>query len=108
MNSLPQLFSWTVINQEGDPPLLGALGVSDDRERAVESLTEALRDASTGAYGVLHRVTVSLTEVGYWYGRPIIKVEVDQETGDVSVTENEPRGGWGWMHGILRGGGHDR
>jgi hypothetical protein len=90
----------------GDPPQLGALGVSDDRERAVERLTEALRHASTGAYGVLHKVTVSLTDVGYWYEAPIIKAEVDQATGDIVVTETGSHGGWGRMHGLLRGGEH--
>jgi hypothetical protein len=100
----PQLYSWTVIDQVGDPPQLGALGVSDDRQRAVSRLSEALQDAPAGARGVLHQVTVSLAEVGYWYGAPIVTAELDRETGAVVLNEVEAVGGWGQLSGVLDGG----
>jgi hypothetical protein len=98
----PQLFSWTVIIESGDPPRLGALGVSDDRQRAVARLTEALHDAPTGSHGVVHHVTVSLAEVGYWYSDPILTAELDPSTGNVVLNETQPRGGWGPMNALFR------
>ncbi|MDB4873167.1 MAG: hypothetical protein JWL97_4171 [Gemmatimonadales bacterium] len=101
MTSFPQLFSWTVI-QRGDPPHLGALGICDDQQRALTRLSEALQSAPAGAQGIVHKVVVSLAEVGYWYGPPIITAEVDAVTGDVVLTEAESPGGWDHLNGILR------
>lgn len=99
---MPQLYSWTVIDRVGDPPHLGALGISDDRERAVTRLAEALKQATPGAHGLVHKVAVSIAEVGYWYGPPMIRLDVDKATGDVIVKELVPRSaGWGLMNGIM-------
>jgi hypothetical protein len=100
-SAYPQLYSWTVIDRVGDPPQLGALGACEDRDRAVSWLSEALRDAPPSAYGVIHKVAVSLAEVGYWYGPPIITAKVDGQTGDVVLSETEASGGWGHPNGIL-------
>jgi hypothetical protein len=40
-----RIFSWSVITEAGDPPKLGALGVSDNKPRAIAELTAALRSA---------------------------------------------------------------
>jgi hypothetical protein len=79
----PRLFSWTVVVQAGDPPALGALGVSDDRDRALSDLSGALKEAPAGSHGLLHEVTVSLARVGYWYDLEALRAEVDQDSGEV-------------------------
>jgi hypothetical protein len=99
----PQLYSWTVIDQVGDPPLLGALGVCDDRQRALSRLSEALREAPAGARGVVHKVTVSLAEVGYWYDEVIALAEFDAATGAVVHRDVGPQGGWGRLNTLLSG-----
>lgn len=88
----PQLYSWTVIDRAGDPPQLGALGVSDNPQRALARLSDALRDSPASEYGVVHKVTVSQAEVGYWYGEVIVRAELDEATGAVVHRDVEPPG----------------
>jgi hypothetical protein len=83
-----------VVIQAGDPPHLGALGVSDDRQRALTALSEALRDAPTGSHGLLHEVTLSLARVGYWYDLKAVHAEVDQDSGEVILEELALACGW--------------
>lgn len=62
-----QMFSWTVVHRVEDPPLLGAAGVCDDGQRAMDLLAEALEAAPAGTRGIVHQVFVSQTMVGYRY-----------------------------------------
>lgn len=77
------LFSWTVVERDGAPPSLGAVGVSSDRSRATVGLVDALWDAPADSYGLLHKVTVRLDARGYWYDRLLARAHVSSEVGAV-------------------------
>jgi hypothetical protein len=90
----PTLFSWSVVIGRGDPPPLGAVGVTDDRARALTRLGAALRDAPPGARGLVHRVLPSMARVGYLYDGLIARGTFDP-AGDAVVWEELPDvGSW--------------
>jgi hypothetical protein len=104
--SAPPLFSWSVITRSGNSgksPLLGAVGVTDDQERALERLCEALRDAPAESRGLMHKVTVSMAKPGhYYYDGLLVRVTVDACTGAVVSEEFPPRGAWGNLDALLK------
>lgn len=89
------LFSWTVVQQDGTPAGLGAVGISDSRQRAAAALEEALRDSPQDAYGLLHKVKPSPDGCGYWYDRLLCRAYVDAASGTLVVDEPDVHGG-GW------------
>jgi hypothetical protein len=93
----PRLYSWTIVERYGDAPHLGALGVSDNRRKALSAMTDALQVAPTGSFGIVHQVTVSLAGVGYWYDSEVVRAQVDPVTGAVQLGEFPAAGGWGHL-----------
>jgi hypothetical protein len=94
------LFSWSLILRDDH---LGAVGVSDDQDRALESLCEALRNAPVeGARGLLHKVTVNLAKPVYYYHRLLVRAAVDACTGVVTVEDFPPRWAWGDIDALLK------
>jgi hypothetical protein len=87
----PRLYSWTVLPAGGDGP--GAVGVTDDMQRALEHAGEALRAAPAGARGLVHRVARSFARVGYHYDRLIARGSFDPDSGLVAWEEQPPRRG---------------
>ncbi|WP_157996122.1 hypothetical protein [Thermomonospora amylolytica] len=82
-----ELFSWTVVERDGDPPVLGAVGVCDDRRRALRRMVEALADAPGGACGLVHKVSLHPVERGYSYDGLVARAWQDACTGEVMVCE---------------------
>ncbi|MBA9005926.1 hypothetical protein [Thermomonospora cellulosilytica] len=82
------MFSWTVV-EPGETPRLGAVGVCDDRDRAVRRLVEAMQDSPAGAVGVLHRVHLGMGGA-YYYDRLLAGMRRD---GDVLRVEEWGAGG---------------
>jgi hypothetical protein len=93
----PRLFSWTVVVEDGEPPNLGAVGVSDNRGSALTDLSDALKAAPAGSHGLLHEVTVSLTRVGYWYGPDAVRADLDELSGEVVIDALALVGRWGQL-----------
>lgn len=90
--SAGDLFSWTVVENFGDPPGLGAVGACDDLGRAIDRLADALQDSPLGAVGLLHKVTLDLIENGYWYTDLLARAVVEGTT-DVAVACEGMSGG---------------
>ncbi|RAY15046.1 hypothetical protein DPM19_09895 [Actinomadura craniellae] len=67
-----RLFEWTACL--GDDQ--GASGVTDDEQRAVEHLAEALADAAPGSSGSVHRAHYAGGGVGYRHGHQVAQAEV--------------------------------
>ncbi|RAY13598.1 hypothetical protein DPM19_18135 [Actinomadura craniellae] len=68
----PRLFEWTA--RLGDDQ--GATGVTDDPDRAVEHLAEALANAAPGASGSVHRAHYAGGGVGYQHGHQVAHARV--------------------------------
>lgn len=79
----PRLYSWTVIAPEEGSAALGAVGVTNDRTRALASLGDALRDAPAGARGLVHKVRLSFTRPSYLYQGLDARGRFDPGTGAV-------------------------
>jgi hypothetical protein len=77
------MYSWTVVAPGGDSRGLGALGVTDDRARALARLGDALRDAPVGARGLVHKVMLSFSRVGYLYESLEAHGRYDPDSGAV-------------------------
>ncbi|MBA9007255.1 hypothetical protein [Thermomonospora cellulosilytica] len=87
------LYSWTIVEALGDPPALGAVGVCDDRERAMQEMADALRATSQeGAFGLLHKVERRLVGIGYWYSDLLALAHIDPDRDALVVSEGEPSG----------------
>lgn len=87
-------FSWTVVESLGDPPELpelGAVGVCDDRDRAMDELSDALRASPSGAFGLLHKVALNSHLTGYRYDDLITRAYVDPDSGAVVASERRLR-----------------
>jgi hypothetical protein len=95
----PRLYSWTVVTPRGDSSDLGALGVTDDRARALAHVGEELRDAPAGARGLVHKVMLSFSRPGYLYEALEARGRYDPGTGAV-VWETLPEPStWGqWLN----------
>lgn len=87
------MFSWTVVQAEGFPPSLGAVGVSSDRDRAVGELEAALRCSPEGSYGLLHRVKRRLDARGYWYELLLGRARIAPGGGALVMDEPGVAGG---------------
>ena len=84
----PRLYSWTIVSAADDST--GALGVSVDYDRALSATAEAIRDAPAGSRGLVHRVSLSFSRVGYFYEGLVARCCVDPDSGAV-VWDNIPR-----------------
>lgn len=94
-SELPRFYSWTVVTPEASSLGLGALGVSDDRNRALTNLSDALRDAPAGARGLVHKVMLSFTRPGYLYEALVARGRFDPGSGTVLWETLPGPGTWG-------------
>lgn len=88
----PRLYSWTIVPGERCSRSNGALGVTVDHDRALSAVSEALHDAPVGARGLVHRVALSFSRVGYFYEGLVARCRIRPETGAV-VWDDLPVGG---------------
>jgi hypothetical protein len=79
----PRLYSWTVLAPEKGSPVLGALGVTDDRNRALTCVDDALRSSPAGARGLVHKVMLSFSRPGYVYEGLEARARFDPGSGAV-------------------------
>lgn len=79
-----------------DSPALGALGVTDDRNRALTHVGDALRDAPAGARGLVHKVLLSFSRVGYLYEGLEARGRFDPASGTVVWEVLPEPTTWGW------------
>lgn len=83
-------FPWTIVVSFGDPPALGAVGVCDDRDRAMRDLCDALVAAPSGAVGLLHKAVHNPMGGEYWYTGLLAEVRLNPLGDTVVVAEHEP------------------
>ncbi|GAA2084055.1 hypothetical protein [Actinomadura alba] len=95
--ALPTLFSWSVVTRCDGAVLLGAVGVTDEEQRALAGLGDALREAPAGARGLVHRVMLSFARCGYVYESLIARAALDPRSGAI-VWEQFPRGSFGRLN----------
>jgi hypothetical protein len=81
------MFSWTIVPPDGETHRLGALGVTDDRARALVRAGEALRTATSGARALVHEVTLSFARVAYLYDALVARGRFDPLSGTVMWEE---------------------
>jgi hypothetical protein len=81
--SPPRLYSWTVVASGKNSPALGALGITDDRNRALTRVGDALRSAPAGARGLVHKVMLSFSRPGYLYESLEARGRFDPVSGTV-------------------------
>lgn len=89
----PRLYSWTVLPPDDDGP--GAVGVTDELQRALEHASEVLRAAPDGSRGLVHQVARSFARIGYQYDRLIARGWVDHGSGTIVWEEHPPRAALG-------------
>jgi hypothetical protein len=97
----PRLYSWTVIAPEEGSAALGAVGVTNDRTRALASLGDALRDAPAGARGLVHRVLLSLINPGYMYESLEARCRYDPDSGTVVWDQLPPPSTWANLRPLI-------
>jgi hypothetical protein len=73
----------------------------DDRARALACAGEALRDAPSGACGLVHRVTLSFARVGYVYDALVARGRFDPVSGAVVWEELPARTSWERLNASL-------
>ena len=67
------MYSWTIVGGAG----VGAIGVTDDYELALDQVVDALRSAPADSRGLVHRVLLSFHRVGYVYEGLIARCRLD-------------------------------
>ncbi|MBC6458045.1 hypothetical protein [Actinomadura sp. HBU206391] len=75
----PRMYSWTIAGGDG----AGACGVTGDYDRTLDDVVEALASAPAGSRGLVHRVILSFSRVGYVYQGLVARCRIDPPTGDV-------------------------
>lgn len=88
-----RLYSWTIVCPP-DAGNTGALGVTVDHGRALSAVTAALRDAPTGSRGLVHRVALSFSRVGYFYEGLVARCQLDPDSGGVVWDALPPVTSW--------------
>ena len=91
----PRLYSWTVVTPQKGSPTLGALGVTDDRNRALTRVGEALHSSLAGARGLVHKVMLSFSRPGYLYESLEARGRLDPVSGTVVWEAIPEPGTWG-------------
>jgi hypothetical protein len=71
------------------------VGVSDDRNRALINVGDAVRDAPAGARGLVHKVMLSFTRPGYLYERLEARARFDPGNGAVVWVTPPEASTWG-------------
>jgi hypothetical protein len=59
----PRMYSWTLVTGAG----AGAMGITDDYERALDNVVDALATAPAGSRGLVHRIWLSYHRAAYVY-----------------------------------------
>jgi hypothetical protein len=85
----PRMYSWTIAGGDG----AGAVGVTDDYERALDEVVDALRSAPAGSRGLVHRVSLSFIRTGFVYEGLIARCRPDP-AGDVAWDDIPPPSMW--------------
>jgi hypothetical protein len=93
------MYSWTVVN--GPPQDLGALGVTDDRNRALTRVSDELRNSPAGARGLVHRVLLSLINPGYMYESLEARCRYDAGSGTVVWDQLPPPSTWANLRPLI-------
>ncbi|WP_222722592.1 hypothetical protein [Actinomadura alba] len=75
--------------------------MSDDGARARKYVADGLRDASDGARGLVHRVTLSFSRIGYVYEALVARGRLDPMSGAVVWEEFPAQNSWGRLNGLF-------
>ncbi|HEV7933477.1 MAG TPA: hypothetical protein VGP70_14360 [Actinomadura sp.] len=91
-----RLYSWTVVIPARTSSTVGDVGVTDDLNRAVGHVCDALRKAPLGARGLVHRVMLSFSGLGYVYEALVARgrVEPDSDTIVWDIIPAPPQDPW--------------
>ncbi|GAA2089431.1 hypothetical protein [Actinomadura alba] len=85
----PRLYSWSIVGGAG----VGACGVTDDYEVALNEVVDALARIPAGPRGLVHRVALSFIRTAYVYERLIARCRIDP-VGDLAWDDLPAPSAW--------------